>query len=106
MNALEIVEACRQHGVMLAVADGRLVMRASGPPLPPSLRTELRDHKAEVLVALGAPLDQTLSSVLADLRPHLTPALRRPPDDRLLVLVNWHIMVAWRRMLQAEEEKR
>lgn len=99
MSALEIVEAVRRHGADLAVDGKRLVIRGTGARLPDDLRQALRTHKAEVMVALGAPIEQTVAGILDELRPHLSPALRRLPDDRLLALVNWHIIAAWNRAI-------
>ena len=33
------------------------------------------------------------------LRPFLAPALQRLPKDRLLVLVNWHVIAAWQKSM-------
>jgi hypothetical protein len=49
------------------------------------------------MLALGAPLNTAITSVLAELRPHLQPALRKLPDDRLIVLINWSIIAAFDR---------
>ena len=98
MNALQIIEAVRAHGGEVAAQDGQLVLRVKrGESFPDSLRSELHAHKAELLVALGTPLERTVAAVLADLRPHLSPSLQQLPDDRLLALVNWHIIAAWQK---------
>lgn len=95
MNAIEIIEQLRAHDAELVVEDDRLLVRGRASPLPEDLRQALRDHKAELLVALGVPLDRTVAAVLAELRPYLPKSLRGLPDDRLLVLVNWSIMAAF-----------
>jgi len=106
VNALGIVEAVRRHGAELAVEDGRLIVRGEGPPLPEEVRRELREHKAELLVALGEPLDRTVAGILADLRPFLSPALRRLPDDRLLALVNGNIITAFEASIRKVRDDR
>lgn len=100
MNALELVDAVRKHGADLAVEEGRLVIRGSGPPLPAHVRNELRERKAELLIALGEPIDRTVAGILADIRPFISPALRRLPDSQLLALVNWNIITAWNSSLR------
>lgn len=105
MNALEIVRAVQEHGAQLIEEDGRLVVKGSGERLPDELRSELEQHKAAVLVALGCPLDRAVASILDDLRPHLTPALQALPDERLLALVNWHIFAAWEKAMRQFEKR-
>lgn len=100
MNALKIVDAVRKAGAALTVEDGRLIVRGHGTRLPEPLRQAIQEHKAEVMVALGVPIDQTVAAILQEIRPHLSPALRRLPDDRLLALVNWHIIHAWERAIR------
>ena len=95
MNALEIIQALRQHGAELAIEAGDLVVQGRGPKLPDQLRDELAIHKADLMVALGCPIDRTIASVMNDIRPHLPPSLRQLPDDRLLILVNLSIIQAW-----------
>ena len=95
MNAVEIIEQLRAHDAELVVEDDRLLVRGRANPLPEDLRRALRDHKAELMVALGVPLDRTVAFVLAELRPYLPKSLRGLPDDRLLVLVNWSIIAAF-----------
>ena len=95
MNAVEIIEKVREHDAELVVENDRLLVRGRASPLPDDLRQALRDHKAELMVALGVPFDRTVAFVLAELRPHLPKPLRGLPDDHLLVLVNWSIMAAF-----------
>jgi hypothetical protein len=95
VNAIEIIEQVRAHDAELVVEDDRLLVRGRASPLPEDLRQALRDHKAELMVALGVPLDRTVAFVLAELRPYLPKPLRGLPDDRLLVLVNWSIMASF-----------
>jgi len=95
VNAIEIIEQVRAHDTELVVEDDRLLVRGRASPLPDDLRRALRDHKAELMVALGVPLDRTVAFVLAELRPCLPKSLRGLPDDRLLVLVNWSIVAAF-----------
>jgi len=95
MNALEIIEQVRAHNAELVVVDDRLLVRGRSGPLPEDLEQTLREHKAELLVALGVPIDRTVAFVLAELRPHLPKPLRGLSDDRLLVLVNWSIIASF-----------
>ena len=95
MNAIEIIQQVRAHNAEVVVENDGLVVRGKGEPLPEQLRTALREHRAELLLALGVPLDRTIAAILKDIRPHLPASLRALPDDRLLVLVNWSIIAAW-----------
>jgi len=99
VNALEIVRAVQEHGATLALEGGRLLVKGSGERLPSDLRVELARHKTEVLVALGCPMDKALVNILEELRPNLSPALRALPDEKLLALVNWHIIAAWEKTI-------
>lgn len=100
MNPVEILEQVRAHKADLAVVDDRLVIRGQAEPLPEELRQALSEHKAELMIALGAPIDRTVAAIVRDLRPHLPPPLRRLPDDRLLVLVNWSIIAAFEKAVR------
>ena len=95
MNAIEIIERVRAHDADLVVDEDRLLVRGRSGPLPEDLQKALREHRAELLVALGVPIDRTVSSILRALRQHLPAAHRRLSDDRLLVLVNWSIISAF-----------
>lgn len=95
MNAIEIIERVRACDAELVVEDDRLIVRGRAGPLPDDLREALKQHRAELMIALGVPMDRTVAGILKDLRPHLPEALRRLPDDRLLALVNWSIIAAW-----------
>jgi hypothetical protein len=95
VNALEIIEEIRKLDADVCLEDDKLVIRGSGNRLPDDLRDALREHKIEVMVALGAPMDRAIASVLAEIRPHLPLSLRNVPDSKLLILVNWSIINAW-----------
>jgi len=95
VNALEIIEHVKDHKAELVLVDDRLVVRGSAERLPDGLQAELREHKAELMIALGAPIDRTVAAILREIRPHLPPTLRRLPDDKILALVNWSIIAAW-----------
>jgi hypothetical protein len=95
VNALEIIDRVRGHGAELALRESVLVVRGRGPALPDDLQAEIREHKAELMTALGAGYEPTIAAVLADIRPHLPPAVRILPDASLLALVNWSIVHAW-----------
>jgi hypothetical protein len=103
MNAMEIIEQVRALNADLVVEDGQLMVRGKGNRLPEDLRTALREHKAEVLVALGVPHDVVLASILRELRPHLTANLQRLPDSSLLVLVNFAILNAFGKYMRELE---
>jgi hypothetical protein len=79
----------------LVVRDQKLLVQGAVDRLPDDLRLELREHKAELMLALGVPLNITIATILAEIRPHLPPALRKLPDDRLLTLVNWTLISAF-----------
>ena len=95
MNALEIIEQVRAHDADLALDNDRLVVRGRGERLPPDLQEQLRQHKTELMVALGGSMEVAIAEVLAEIRPHLPASLREVPDAKLLILVNWSILHAW-----------
>lgn len=103
MNAMDIIEQVRAHNADVVADGGHLVVREHGEPLPEELRRAVREHKPELLVALGEPMDRAVASVLGDLRRHLAPPLRKLTDSQLLVLVNWHIIAAWQKLLREAE---
>jgi hypothetical protein len=94
VNALEIIEQVRAHDAELVIDDRRLVVRGRGRRLPEDLSAAVRQHKWEILAALGAPYDTVMADILSTIRPHLTPTLQTLPDEKLLALVNWHMMHA------------
>ena len=65
--------------------------RDSAPIVKGTTRAESR------LEARHVPTPAEVQAALDQLRPHLSQSLRSLPDDKLLALVNWHIMVAWER---------
>ncbi len=95
MNAMELIELIHEHNAELAVEHQRLIVRGQGDPLPEELQVALREHKAELMIALGIPIDVTVASILDEIRPHLPKTLRELPDSKLLALVNWAIINAW-----------
>jgi hypothetical protein len=100
MNAAEIIERVRAHDADLLIREDRLVVRGRGDKLPDDLQRELREHKGELMVALGEPANHTIAVILADIRPHLPKALQRLPDDKLLALVNWSIIAAFEKAVR------
>jgi hypothetical protein len=100
MNALEIIEKVRSHDAELHVEADRLVIRGRGERLPEALQAELKQHKVELMVALGAPLDKAVAAILPELRPNLPAPLRAIPDGSLLALVNWSIIAAWEKTIR------
>ncbi len=100
MNAAEIIERVRQYDADLVIREDRLVVRGRGDQLPDDLQRELREHKAELMIALGVPLNVTIATILAEIRPNLPPALRKLPDDHLLTLVNWTLIAAFERAIR------
>ena len=100
MNAVEIIQRVRAAGAEIALEGDRLVVVGQTATLPEELKQAVRQHTPELMVALGAPMDRTVAAVLGHLRPHLGPALQKLSDDKLLALVNWHIMVAWQRVMR------
>ena len=99
MNAAEILERVKEHEAELVVRDDRLVLRGKGASLPEKLQAAVREHRAELMIALGLPFDRTVAAILSELRPHLPPTLRNAPHGDLLVLVNWSIMAAWEKTI-------
>ena len=95
MNALDIIEQVREHDAELVVEENKLIVRGKGERLPEDLHAALREHKAEIMVALGAPFDAAIASILDEMRPYLPPAVKRLSDRNLLALVNWSMVHAW-----------
>ena len=101
-NAIDVIRQVAMLGGQLSLKDDGVGLHVSVPaPLPEEVRQALREHKAAIMVALGAPLDTVVASVLEEIRPQLPPALQRLPDDKLLALVNWSIIVAWQRSMRS-----
>lgn len=103
VNAMEILDQVRAAGGRMALDGGRLVVTAPAP-LPDDLQAAVREHKTELLVALGVPFNGAVASILTDLRPHLNKSLRDLPDGKLLALVNLNIMAAWGKALREVQE--
>jgi len=101
MNALEVIETVRSYDADIVVESNKLIVRGKGERLPDDVRAALKQHKAEILIALGAPYDVTLAEVLRDIRPHLLPALQTLPDDKLLLLVNLSMMQAFNKAVRS-----
>ena len=93
-SPLETMRQVYMLGGRLRLDGERLVMEAP-EPLPASVRQAVREHKSAIMVALGAPFDVVLAGILAEIRPHLSPPLQGLSDEKLLVLVNWNILMAW-----------
>ena len=104
MNALEVIETVRALDADIFVESNRLIVRGKGERLPDDVRSALKQHKAEILIALGAPYDATLAEVLSDIRPHLLPALQALPDSKLLLLVNLSMMQAFNKAVRSVQE--
>jgi len=101
MNALELIDQVRALEAEVVLEGRRLVIRGNGAPLPDELHAALRQHKAEVMVALGAPTQMAVEAVLDEVRPFLPPALKKLSNENLIVLVNWSVMHAWNKSVQA-----
>jgi hypothetical protein len=100
MTALELIEQVRALDAEVVLDGKRLVVRGRGQALPEELQAALREHKAEVMVALGASAQMAVEAVLNEIRPYLPPALKRVSNENLLVLVNWSILHAWNRSVR------
>ena len=94
MNVIELIRRVESQGGSLRV-EGQDLKVAAPVPLPDLLLAEIAACKPAVMIALGAPMDTTVAAILRDIRPYLPPTLQQLPDDRLLALVNWHIIEAW-----------
>lgn len=94
MNALEVIRRVEALGGRVILETEGLRLQADGP-LPEDLVSAVAREKIAIMLALGAPLSTAITSVLTELRPHLSPALRRLPDEKLIILINWSIMAAY-----------
>jgi hypothetical protein len=94
VSPYEVIREVEAAGGTLEL-EGRELTISAPQPLTPNLVESVRANKPAIMVALGAPFDLTTASMLHDLRPHLPAVMRRLPDDRLLALVNWHVIAAW-----------
>ena len=99
MNALDVIRRVEVLGGSLVLDGHQLRLRASHA-LPDDVVTAVGEQKAAIMVALGAPIDTVVGAILHEMRPQLPEGLRKLPDDRLLVLVNWSIIAAWEKTVQ------
>ena len=96
MSALDVIRRVEVLGGKL-VLDGKSLRLQAEKELPDQVLADVSEEKAAIMVALGAPIDTVIGSVLEEIRPGLPPSLRKLPDDRLLILVNWSITAAWQK---------
>lgn len=99
MTALDVIRSVQLHGGELVLDGEKLRVRAPGP-LPHDLMQQVREHKPAIMTALGAPMDAVIAGILAEIRPHLPTPLQPLPDDKLLALVNWSLIVAWEKAIR------
>ena len=99
MSALDVIRRVEMLGGRL-VLDGKSLRLQAQNELPGQVVADVSEEKAAIMVALGAPIDTVIGAVLDEIRPELSPALRKLPEDRLLVLVNWSIIAAWQKKVQ------
>jgi len=111
-DAATLIKQATELGASLQVQEGRLKWKAPSP-LPADLVEAMRQHKQQIISLLqtkpgpssatdsGAQVAiDSIAEALTDLRPYLPRALRQLPDQQLLALVNWAILVAWSKMLE------
>jgi hypothetical protein len=103
MSAIGLIRDVYSFGGRLSLENGKLVVEAS-TPLPSGLLDELAAEKPAVMVALGAPLDAAVAEIVEEIRPFLPPAIRRLSDTKILALVNWSMIAAWNRAIEAATE--
>jgi hypothetical protein len=96
MSALEVIRRVETLGGRVLLEPGGLRLRAAAP-LPEDLVAAVGKEKVAIMLALGAPLNTAITSILAEIRPHLPPAMRKLPDERLMLLINWSIIAAFDR---------
>ena len=99
MSALDVIRRVEMLGGRLVLDGDRLRLQAA-EELPDDVVTAVGEQKAAIMVALGAPIDTVVGAILDEIRPQLPEGLRKLPDDRLLVLVNWSIIAAWEKTVQ------
>lgn len=99
MSALDVIRRVEMLGGRLVLDGDRLRLRAA-KALPEDVVSAVGQQKAAIMVALGAPIDTVVGAILDEMRPQLPEGLRKLPDDRLLVLVNWSIIAAWEKTVQ------
>lgn len=94
MSAIDVIRRVEVLGGRLLLDNGDPRVRVPAP-LPDDLIRDVSEEKVAIMVALGAPLNTVVSEILTDVRPQLPDSLKKLPDDRLLVLINWSIIAAW-----------
>lgn len=98
MTAIEALLAARQHGVSVAVSDGLLRIKASGP-VPMDVVDGLRAHKDALVQmmtlqppAAGSDEDRRLIEQFAQLEPPEQPFDLRP-GERVIDPTQWYAVL-------------
>ena len=107
MTTTELLATLQQRGVILRVEGDRLRVDAPKGTLSADDRAALTSHKAHLIAALTSDGDTShrdeptftaaTAAALGRLREGLSRGLRRWEDERLLVLVGWHLALAFGR---------
>ena len=103
-SPLAVIREVYALGGRLLLEGDRLVMQAP-EPLPESVRTLVRQHKPELMAALGAPVESVLRSMLCDLRTRLPPSLATLSDESLLRLLTMTLLYCWKDAIQRTGEQ-
>jgi hypothetical protein len=103
IDPLTLLRAVYALGGSLQIEGDRLILRAP-EPLPDALCNAVRQHKPEIMAALGSPVDSILQAVLQDLRPRLPVALEDLRDDQLLQLLRVTLISCWNDAVRQVEE--
>ncbi|MBI2855090.1 MAG: hypothetical protein HYX87_09270 [Chloroflexi bacterium] len=98
-DAATLIKQAESLGATLQ-AEERLKWKAP-LPLPADLLEAMRQRKAEIIALLRGGTTGDIGQLRAEalaavnkLRPYLSSTLRELPDDTLLKLVHWHLVVA------------
>ena len=113
MNAGDLLHQLQALGVVLIPEGDRLRIDAPAGVLTPDLRQALATQKSALLQLLSQPAGTSVSGcarcqdiearareVLGVVRPCLPRGLQRVPDEQLLHLAAWSLMVSFERALR------
>jgi len=98
---MEVIRKLQILGGELILENDGHDLRVKAPcPLPQELWEALCENKLAIMATMAVPLDTAATVILTSIRDFLPPALRRLPDERLLILVNYSILAGWQETIR------